>query len=115
MSVRRLLSASIAASILCTTAVHAQPAAPTTSVTLDGVTYELTTVLTSYDASASLLQSQVWWGDTTLADNLIAAIRYNLGDFESNYPAVYPSSANPSSALLAYSADELNNTYSSFW
>ena len=53
---------------------------PTTiQVSYSGTIYNLTSKITSYNADSALLQSQPWWGNYTLAQNLANQVLYQLG------------------------------------
>ena len=55
-------------------------AANASIVTYNGTDYNVTaTTLTSYDASASQLQSQVWWGDSSAAMFFADSVGDQLG------------------------------------
>jgi len=59
------------------------------TVSVGGVTYQITTVTGSYVAEASLLQSQTWWGNQTLATSLATAVGSGFGYVNQN-PNVGP-------------------------
>ncbi len=44
-----------------------------------GINYDVTTIDTSFNASSSLLQSQPWWGNETLATTFAATVADSLG------------------------------------
>ena len=47
------------------------------SVTVGGITYELGSVTGTYNANSALLQSQVWWGNQSLASAFATAAGSN--------------------------------------
>jgi hypothetical protein len=57
------------------------PGTPITyvAVTVDGNTYDVSTITTTFNASGSLLESQVWWGNTVLAQAFMTAVGQSLG------------------------------------
>lgn len=50
-------------------------------VNVGGQDYDVKSVFGSFEANASLLQSQVWWGNGSLAQQFAAAVGTNLGGF----------------------------------
>ena len=46
--------------------------------TVNGTNYDVTTVTTTYDANTSLLQSQPWWGNQTLAEQFASTVLQGL-------------------------------------
>jgi len=80
-------------------ALAAPAPAPTTSVTYNNVTYNLSTSYQSYTGNPGVLTSQPWWGDPVLAAGLSNLVQYGLGDYGGQYPA---SSQTVISAPFAY-------------
>lgn len=70
----------IAAVSYSATAVVATQNPTTIQVSYSGTVYNLTSKITSYNASTALLQSQPWWGNNTLAENLAGQVLYQLGN-----------------------------------
>ena len=70
-------------------------------ITVSGVTYELSTVNTSYDTSSALLESQPWWtgtGDATLANtfaNAFLSAGGNVGPDLSTANALFTYDSSP--------------------
>lgn len=50
-------------------------------VNVGGQDYDVKSVFSTFEANATLLQSQVWWGDGSLAQQFAAAVGTNLGGF----------------------------------
>jgi hypothetical protein len=73
---------------------------PTTSFEYEGYRYDLTTLYTSYLDNTVLLESQPWWGDASLANALMNLVRYDLGNYDGNFP-----SSSGLSAIIAYDID----------
>ncbi len=85
-SVKRLLSYSLLGSICLANFnyAHAVPAPiePTTVVvTYGGSKYSISSVLTSYDASSTLLASQPWWGNNSLSAAMANLVRTSGGSY----------------------------------
>ncbi len=78
-----LKAATLAATITATTFVAAamSPAAQALTVmrTVNGTSYDITTVTGSYNALSSTLESQVWWNDRELAMEFATAVDDSLG------------------------------------
>lgn len=82
--------------VFCTASLLALPALspvlradPLTTVTVQGTSYDITYhLLNSFDSELSLFQSQVWWGNATLAGEFAAAVGDSLGheNFNSQGP-----------------------------
>ncbi|MBO1051358.1 MAG: hypothetical protein HEQ25_09525 [Dolichospermum sp. DET73] len=54
---------------------------------VNGTDYDVTTVTTSYNADSTLLQSQPWWGNATLASQFASTVQQGLpGSFSSSGP-----------------------------
>ena len=66
--------------------------APATTVSVDGKTYDLTTLFGSFDENAGVLEDQPWWGDEGLAIALADEVEFDLGDFNGDFPAEIPMS-----------------------
>ncbi|MEX0615715.1 MAG: hypothetical protein WD177_07385, partial [Methylophaga sp.] len=93
MNLKRI-SVTVGAALAINSAQVAYAAPATISVSVGGSQYELTTINnTSYSESKTLLQSQPWWGNETLALNLAAAIQMDLGDYFGILPPVFSRSA----------------------
>jgi hypothetical protein len=56
-----------------------QTSAQTVQVVVDGNNYEVSTITTGFDVSSSLLESQVWWENPTLAEAFTTAVGQSLG------------------------------------
>jgi len=57
------------------------PSPPTDYVSYGGNVYLISSTPTNYDSSSSLLQSQPWWGNLTLAFNLAGLVKMQAGEF----------------------------------
>lgn len=48
--------------------------------TVGGTDYDVTTVTGTFDANRSLLMSQLWWGNGTLASSFATEVKFSLGN-----------------------------------
>jgi len=55
---------------------------PTVVVTYGGSTYSISSELVNYTTSSSLLESQPWWGNTSLSNALAGLVGMSAGGFE---------------------------------
>lgn len=80
-----VMNRSIPAAFAMAAAVAASvaTAAPASAfvVNVGGQDYDVKSVFGTFKANATLLQSQVWWGDGSLAQQFAAAVGTNLGGF----------------------------------
>ena len=75
-------AATLAATVAMTTTVSgvmSSAQAATISSTVNGVNYNITTVKGTFDSLQSTLESQPWWGSTTLAGQFASAADNSLG------------------------------------
>ena len=93
---RHVLSAGVAC-VGIGFALHGGDArALTVSVSVGGNTYNLTTLSGAYSGNVSLLQSQDWWGNSSLANQLATAVGGQLGA---------PNNASSFGPMFAYEYD----------
>lgn len=89
-SFKRLLSYSLLGSLCLAhlemaNAVPAPPVErPTVTVTYGGSIYSISSLYTTYNNSAALLQSQAWWGNTNLSHALAGIIGNSAGYYSDN-------------------------------
>ncbi|MEO2172755.1 MAG: hypothetical protein ABGY96_01515 [bacterium] len=79
---RRNLRVTVAVALLLALVSSGTAWATFITVEVDGVNYELTTALVSYENAPELLESQPWWDDPDLATDIADEVRYQLGDLE---------------------------------
>ncbi|MFN3145730.1 MAG: hypothetical protein ACE368_10970 [Paracoccaceae bacterium] len=72
------------------------------NVTVGGVTDDISYTDTSYDPSTALLEGQPWWGDPTLADNIITQYLSDGGNLGPALVlfAVEPSALDPTGSIV---------------
>ncbi len=92
-SVKRLLSycllgSSCLANLNMAYAVPVTPAErPTVVVSYGGSKYSISSALVNYDTSAALLESQPWWGNTSLSHSLAGIVGMDAGGLLDGYTA----------------------------
>jgi len=91
--------------------------AQSVDVTVDGNSYDVTTVTTSFGDPTSTLAAQPWYGDSTLASDLATAVDYSLG-YQTPASATY-SPQTSTGPYFAYALDgnvlEANLVYSGLY
>jgi hypothetical protein len=69
------------------------------TVTVDGAQYDITTVTATFDEDMALLESQPWWGNATLAEDIANAVADDIGT---------PNDDGTSGPLFAYDDDAID-------
>ena len=86
--VKALLSGGLVVCVCCLANVYpvqAQAAIgerPTVVVSYGGSSYGITSVLTSFNESSALFESQPWWGNAALANSITKLVGYSAGSYQ---------------------------------
>lgn len=73
------LALAIASMVMLACPSNANAQTATWTGTVNGTTYNFSTITGTYADNASLLQSQVWWGDSYIAHQFSDSVNSNMG------------------------------------
>ncbi|ACK70502.1 hypothetical protein PCC7424_2075 [Gloeothece citriformis PCC 7424] len=79
MNLKHLLSLSLGTLTVLGASVLSSQEADAAIFTVNGTQYDITTVTGSFNQLQSQLESQVWWGNTTLAMDFASTVGSSLG------------------------------------